>query len=265
MFIDIHTHILPYIDDGADSWEHSLKMLRQGESSGIVAAVATPHILSENDYRVEAEVKQRFQELKKKAKKNNINMDLFLGSEIYVQPEMTLNHQISTINDNKKYFLVEFPMTSIPKFAADIFFNFIVDEKIPIIAHPERNLGFQNKSFLAFEFVQRGALMQINARSLLGRQGESARSLAFNLISHNLAHFIASDCHDPRHRIMELNRSYNIVLKNWGAERAKMLFYKNPYKAIQGEKIEILDPLPIKKETNPPLGKKLLTFFFKYK
>ena len=124
-------------------------------------------------------------------------MKLFLGSEIYVQPDMTLNHQISTINNNNKYFLVEFPMTSIPRFVAEKFFSFIVDDKIPVIAHPERNIGFQKKPNLAYEFVQRGALLQINARSISGKHGERARLVAHKLISNNLAHFVASDCHDP--------------------------------------------------------------------
>ena len=186
MLIDIHTHIIPYIDDGADNWEQSLELLKQGERDGIVAAVATPHVLSENDYRIENAIISKFSELKQRANNNHFKMKLYLGSEIYVQPDMTLDHQISTINNNNKYFLVEFPMTSIPRFVADKFFDFIVDDKIPIIAHPERNLGFQNKTILAFEFVQRGALMQINACSLLGKHGERAKALAFRLISNDL-------------------------------------------------------------------------------
>ena len=260
MLIDIHTHIIPYIDDGAENWEQSLELLANGEKEGIIAAVATPHILSENDYQIEKDIISRFAELKQKAKDHNLKMKLFLGSEIYVQPDMTLDHQISTINNNKRYFLVEFPMTSIPRFVAEKFFHFIVDEKIPIIAHPERNIGFYNKSMLAYEFVQRGALMQINALSLIGKHGERAKSIAFKFISHNLVHFIASDCHNPKHRSMSLIESYEVVLKNWGENIAKMLFYENPQKVINGQRIEPLEPIPFKEERKESFWQKLKNF-----
>lgn len=263
MLIDIHAHIIPYIDDGADDWEESLELLTQGEKEGITAVVATPHILSENDYLIEKEIISKFLELKQKAKAQHLKMKLYLGSEIYVQPDMTLNHKISTINNTEKYFLVEFPMNNIPRFVADKFFNFIVDEKIPIIAHPERNIGFQNNPILAYEFVQRGALMQINANSLLGKHGDRAKSLAFKLISNDLAHIIASDCHNPNHRSMSLIESYKIVEKNWGKYIAKLLFFVNPQYVIKGQKIESWEPQPVGDESQKSLFKKLI--FFKNK
>lgn len=260
MLIDIHTHILPYIDDGAENWNVSLELLKQGEEQGILAAVATPHILSEIDYRIEDEIISNFLELKKRAKQHHLKIKLYLGSEIYVHPDMTLNHKISTINNKNKYFLVEFPMNSIPRFIAEKFFNFILEEKVPIIAHPERNIGFQSKPMIAYDFVQRGALMQINALSLLGKHGERAKSLAFKLISNNLAHFVASDCHDARHRSMKLVESYEIISRNWGKEVADLLFYKNPLKVIKGQKIELLEPLPIEKKNKKSFWQKLKMF-----
>ena len=245
MLIDIHTHIIPFIDDGAENWEYALELLKQGEKDGIVAAVATPHILTENDYRIEKEIILKFLELKKRAKEQQLKMKLFLGSEIYAQPDMTLTHRISTINNKKRYFLVEFPMTTIPRFVAEKFFSFIVEEKIPIIAHPERNLGFYNKPNLAYEFVQRGALLQINAPSILGKHGSKAKTIAYKLISKNLAHFVASDCHNPDHRSMALRESFNVVVSHWGEKMAKLLFFENPKKVITGEKIEPLEPSPI--------------------
>lgn len=260
MLIDIHTHILPYVDDGADSWDVSLGLLKQGEAEGIMAAVATPHILNSNDYKLEEKIITTFDELKQRANDANIKMDLFLGSEIYVQPDMALDNPISTINNNKKYFLVEFPMTSIPQFVAEKFFNFILEDKIPIIAHPERYSAFHNKPMLAYEFVQRGALMQINALSLLGKHGERAKSTAFKFVANNLAHFVASDCHELNHRTMSLANVYELVLKTWGKERAELLFYKNPQKIINGEKVELLEPLPFEAKTKKPLWKRLKIF-----
>ncbi len=260
MIVDIHTHILPYVDDGAENWDVSLELLEQAESQGVVAMVATPHILSENDYRVEDDIISKYRELKKRAKENNLKIKLYLGCEIYAQPDMTLDHKISTYNNNKKYFLVEFPMTSIPRFVAEKFFNFILSGKIPIIAHPERNAGFVNKPSLAYEFVQRGALLQVNALSILGKHGSKSKALAYQLISHNLVHFVASDTHDPEKRSVRMAECYNLVVGQWGLDRAKSLFYENPAKAIKGVKIVSPEPILLQDEQKQPFWKKMKLF-----
>lgn len=248
MFIDVHTHILPYVDDGSDTWETSLELLRQGEKEGVVAAIATPHVLSEADYKYEADIITKFNELKQRANDAKLKIQLFLGCEIYVQPDMTLEHKISTINHNGKYFLVEFPMTSIPRFVAEKFFDFIVDEKVPIVAHPERNIGFMNRPNLAFEFVQRGALMQVNSPSIIGKHGNKAQQLAFQFIENDLVHFVGSDCHNPNHRSMALKEAYNIVYNQWGKEKADLLFYENAKNMINGQDIHFFEPVPIGEE-----------------
>ncbi|MBD3287373.1 hypothetical protein GF337_01100 [candidate division KSB1 bacterium] len=260
MIVDIHTHILPYVDDGAENWDVSLELLQQAESQGVIAMVATPHILNENDYRLEENIITKYRELKKRARENNLKIKLYLGCEIYAQPDMTLDHKISTYNNNQKYFLVEFPMTSIPQFVAQKFFDLILEEKTPIIAHPERNAGFINKPSLAYEFVQRGALMQINALSLLGKHGSKPKDLAYKLISYNLAHFVASDSHDPEKRSVRMAECYEIVASQWGAEKAKMLFYENPAKAIKGISIDREEPIPLHEEQKQSFWKRMKLF-----
>lgn len=259
LVIDIHSHIIPYVDDGAQNWEEAIELLRQGEEAGIQAVVATPHILSENDYeKAEDEILLKFEELRKKAKRTGLKIKMYLGCEIYVQPEMSLSHKISTLNSNGMYFLVEFPMSSIPRYAVDKFFHYIVEGKQPIIAHPERNAGFVEKRHLAYEFVQRGALMQINASSLLGRHGEKVRATAFDLIEHNLAHFVASDCHGLNHRTMKsLADAYELVNKYFGRDLSELLFKINPQKAIEGEKIVSVEPIPMHAQTKYSLWQKM--------
>lgn len=243
--VDIHSHILPYIDDGSDNWYDSLSMLKNAEAEGIVAIVATPHILHNNDFKIEPKIISTHKELCQRAKDAELKIRIYLGCEIYAQPDFVLDHQISTINNNNKYFLIEFPMNSIPQFVPDQFFNFIVNEKIPIVAHPERNLGFQKRPQLIYEYVQRGALMQINEGSLRGRYGEMAELLAYKMIENNLAHFIASDGHKPNSRTVTLAESYNIITEKYGKAIANQLFYANPVKAIKGELIETNNPVPI--------------------
>ncbi|MEE4312062.1 MAG: CpsB/CapC family capsule biosynthesis tyrosine phosphatase [candidate division KSB1 bacterium] len=257
--IDIHSHIIPYVDDGAQSWDEAIELLRQGEQAGVEAVVATPHILAESDYeKVESDIISKFGKLRDKARAAGIKMEMYLGCEIYIQPDMTLTHKISTFNNNELYFLVEFPMSSIPKFAAEKFFTYIVEGKLPIIAHPERNAGFIERRHLAYEFVQRGALMQVNASSLLGRHGNEVRETALNLVEHNLVHFVASDCHGLNHRTMKsLATAYELVCDQFGVDTANRLFKINPLKVIQGEKIDTAEPVPMRTQTNNSFWQKM--------
>ncbi len=246
--IDIHSHILPYTDDGAETWENSLTMIKNAEAEGIRAIVATPHVLSEHHFNEEEEIIKKFVQLKKKIKEEGIKVEIVLACEIYAQPDTSLDHKIATFNSNGIYFLIEFPMNSIPKFAPEKLFDFAMEEKVPIVAHPERNSGFQTRPDFIYEYVQRGSLMQINQGSLLGRFGERAKTLAFKMVENNLAHFIASDGHKTDTRTVTLIKSYHLIAEKYGKNIADRLFYENPLKAIKGEKIKTDEPLPIERE-----------------
>lgn len=243
--IDIHSHVLPKIDDGPQSWEDSVAMLHQAEQDGITDVAITHHILSNLAYEREGEIITKFQELKDRIAMEKLKIEIHLGSEIYAQPDMELFHAISTYNNNKKYFLVEFPMQGIPKFVAERFFDIILDGMIPIIAHPERNMGIVRNPQRAFEFVQRGALLQMNAGSIVGRHGRPIKETAMMLLNSNLIHFVGSDGHNTRGRPLKLRAAWEAIANDWGEETAKLLFETNPRKAIMGEEIAPPEPTPI--------------------
>jgi protein-tyrosine phosphatase len=258
--IDIHTHILPKVDDGSPHLIESIKMLQQAAADGILAVVCTPHILKTADFLNESLYIKRLEELKEMAHNEGIKIDLYLGSEIYIQPEFNFSSRMATLNNNGRYFLVEFPMGSIPRFAAEMFFTLIADGKIPIIAHPERNLGFIQHPEFAYGFVQRGALLQLNAGSLRGHFGPDVKKLAMTFLEHRLVHFIASDCHDSQRRKCRLKAARELVDEKWGTDYADELFLTNPQRVIKGEIFEPWDPLPIEKESSGVLKKLLENF-----
>lgn len=253
--IDIHTHVLPKVDDGSPHLIESIKMLKQAEADGIVAVVCTPHILKVADFEREGMYFKRLEELQEMARNEGIKVDLYLGSEIYIQPELDFSSQMATLNNNGRYFIVEFPMGSIPRFVAEMFFKLIADGKIPIIAHPERNVGFLRHPEFAYGFVQRGALLQLNAGSLRGHFGPEVKRLAMTLLDHNLVHFVASDCHNSQRRKCKLKAARDWVVEKWGTDYADELFLKNPQRAIKGEVFEPPEPLPIEKESSGIWGK----------
>ncbi|MFQ5677787.1 MAG: tyrosine-protein phosphatase [bacterium] len=259
--IDIHSHVLPKIDDGPTTWEETLDMMRQAEEDGITEVAITHHILSNLDYEREGEIITKYKELRQRLAMEKINVTIHLGAEIYSQADMELFHTISTYNNNKKYFLIEFPMQGIPRFVADRFFELITEGMTPIIAHPERNIGVIRKPERAYEFVQRGALLQTNAGSILGRHGSPVKDTATILLNSNLVHFVGTDAHNTKRRPMQLRDAYEAVRDGWGEDRAKMLFFENPQRAIAGQPIQPPEPQPVE-----PLSKglsKLIKKMFK--
>lgn len=249
--IDIHSHVLPKIDDGPNTWEDTMAMLYQAEEDGISEVAITHHILSNIAYEREEEIIVKYKELQERIAFEKLNIKIHLGSEIYVQPDMELTHTISTYNNNRKYFLVEFPMQGVPQFVADRFFDIVLEGMVPIIAHPERNLGIIRNPQRAFEFVQRGALLQMNAGSIIGRHGEPVKDTALMLLNSNLIHFVGSDGHNARGRPLKLRAAWDAVAEGWGEQQARLLFEQNPRKAIIGEEIIPPEPTPVE-----PLPKK---------
>lgn len=222
-----------------------MAMLHQAEEDGITEVAITHHILSNMDYEREPEIIAKFEELQKRIELEKIDMKVHLGAEIYSQPDMELNHTISTYNDNKKYFLVEFPMQGIPRFISEYFFEIITKGMIPIIAHPERNMGIVRNPERAYEFVQRGCLLQMNAGSIIGRHGEPVRDTATILLNSNLIHFVGSDGHNTRRRPLKLRDAMQTISEGWGEQRARALFYDNSRKILSGEPFSPPEPMPV--------------------
>jgi protein-tyrosine phosphatase len=260
-FIDIHNHIIPHWDDGSENWDMSLEMLEQAQSDGIVELVCTPHILAANDFAREDELLGLFEELKNRAQKANIDMEIYIGSELYIQPDLDLTRTISTLGQNERYFLIEFSMSIIPDFVAQRFFELVMQNQIPIIAHPERYGAIMENPSRAYDFVERGALLQVNAGSLLGIFGNRAQKLSHQLMDANLIHFIGSDGHDLTRRPVKLKAAYELVSDKWGKERADLLFYHNQKKMLNGKDIDIGEPQLLNSIEKQTLKEKITGFW----
>jgi len=260
-FIDTHSHVIAYWDDGAPNWEFSLEMLRDAENDGITEVICTPHILSKIDLNKENDLWSLYEELVEYAKKARISINIHMGSELYVTPDLKIEKKITTLAQNGKYFLAEFPMTSIPEFVPKLFFDLLLDGKTPIIAHPERNGGFLEKPQKAYEFVERGSLLQVTAGSLLGIFGKLVQKIAVQFMDANLVHVIATDAHNLSSRPLRLREAYLFVQEKWGIEKAKALFYENPKKLIEGQDINIGESISIEFSNKTSLKGKIKSFF----
>lgn len=243
--IDIHAHVLPHVDDGPQSWKESLAMLRKGAEDGVRGVVCTSHVLDRLDVRIERVFIEKFNELKNKVSKSSFQISLWLGSEIHCSTKFNPNSRIASLNGNGKYVLMELPLNEIPKESENVFFRLSLDGKVPILAHPERNSLILQNPTVAFELVNRGILLQMNAGSLTGQFGKWVKKISFEMMDHQLIHFIASDCHNAANRPLILSKTYKLVCRHWGEETANRLFKINPYKAVMGKEITPPIPLPV--------------------
>jgi len=249
--IDLHAHLLPQVDDGPSDWEEVRKMLETGVKDGIKEAVCTSHVLNELSEDLEAKFQFKFQQLQKLVEDWKIPIQLWLGAEIHINAQFDPLSPLATLAGNRKYILLELPLTEMPHGTSERLFELSLAKLQPILAHPERNLVLSQKPQMAYEFVQRGVLFQINAGSLTGAFGRHVRKMAFSFLEHRLVHFVASDCHGFRARAMHLSKAYQLVHRKYGQAMADLLFKENPRKAIRGEEISMEEPVPFVKVKKP--------------
>lgn len=244
--IDIHAHIIPGVDDGADSLDMALEMLRTAEADGIEAVVAAPHTFSSlSVFKSPEPLKEKFLLLKSEAEQNKVNIDILQGAENFfhsrLQEYLAEWRELLTIN-NSDYFLLEFPKDFIFPGTGQFIHNVMQDRFIPIICHPERNRVFQEDPSLLYQFLQMGALCQITAGSLRGDFGPDTRDTALDFMKCNMVHVIASDSHHSQFHRTEMAFVYN-ELKEMDRQWIDILTHTIPRAIINNEALPDTGPM----------------------
>jgi len=235
--IDIHSHVLPGLDDGARTLDESVAMMRQAAASGTTDIAATPHANLEFQYDPEL-VRRKIAELAAAAgpaPRLHCGCDFHLSFE-NVQ-EALANPSTYTINHHN-YLLVEFSDLLIFKNTDEVFQMLIGAGMVPVITHPERNFLLQQRLRDLERWVAAGCLLQVTGQSLLGRFGKRARKFGETLLERGLAHVIASDAHDTEDRTTDLSGAYEYVEDAYGKQWADRLFVVNPGAMLLGEPIK---------------------------
>lgn len=196
---DIHCHILPNTDDGPKDMEQSVKMAQIAQNIGIKTIIATPHYIEGLWCDNVNMNKQRLELLNNELRNKKIEVEVLLGNEIYITPnilELFKSGEITTLN-NSKYLLIELPMLDIPIFVLQLINKIRESGLIPIIAHPERNLKIINDVNILYNFIKAGCLVQINIPSINGKYGYNVKKTAHTLIKYGLVNFFGTDAHSP--------------------------------------------------------------------
>lgn len=258
MYFDIHTHILPQIDDGAKDMDCSVKMLQIAAAENENGVLfATPHFIYGTLENRADQVISACKALQQKADELDLHIRICPGNEIYLSseiPDMLEQRELLTLNGSR-YVLVEFPMMNIPLYAEEVLYQLQLKGYVPVIAHPERNKEIMRDPSKLFDFVSRGMLVQVNSGSLKGLFGNKVKEAALSLIKHNLAHFVASDAHTVHGRSAVLSNAYGYISEKFGYETAERLFYKNGLAVYNDDLIESPEPIPFKSNKMPIMNK----------
>ena len=198
--IDIHTHVIPYLDDGSPNLETSLEMIKHEIAIGVKEIYCTPHHIYHRYEKSVEEIKKNFQMLKDAVEKENLPVKLYLGQEIcYTHREKTLEMlskgELLTLNNTNRI-LLEFSFTREPEDILDIIYNFNIKGYEVIIAHVERYEWMTLDKVKAIRNEE--AKIQINSNSILGLTGGKEKRFVKKLLKLNLVDYVASDTHSFR-------------------------------------------------------------------
>ncbi|MBM7833057.1 tyrosine-protein phosphatase [Clostridium sardiniense] len=246
--VDIHSHILPGIDDGPKKLEMSLDMIRRSYEEGTKDIVATPHYRRGCFETPYSEVKKVVKYFKDLLKSEGLDINIHYGQEVYYSDRIIEDLEegfIGTINGGQ-YMLVEFPMRRIPSEAADYMYELKLRGITPIIAHPERYSEAIKNPGILNPFIEEGCLFQLNAGSIRGFFGKDVKKTAETLIKNNIYSFIGSDAHNNSSRNTGIKEEYQeIFKKNKGLEN---IFLDNSNKLLANEEIQFKGKMIKKKK-----------------
>ena len=239
--IDLHCHILPGIDDGAQTLEDSLAMAEVAVANGITYILCTPHHNNGRFENPKYEVMEHVSKLQEEFDKRNIPLTLFEGQEVRLTGETIpdlLSDRLLTVDSDDKYLLIEFPSSDVPSFSEQVVFELVSKGVTPIIVHPERNAVFLEDPNLLIPFLEMGCLAQLTAPSYIGVFGKKIQKMAKLMIKHNMVHMIATDAHNVNKRTFCLKEAYKRLGKDFGKNKVEE-FQQLAKDLINGEQVEV--------------------------
>ena len=235
--VDIHSHILPNVDDGPTSWEVAEEMCRMAAADGVQHMVATPH----SNHRYHYDREQLTQTLHVLQKRIGNQLTLSLGCDFHLSYENVqdaLEHPSRYAIADTRYMLVELSNYGVPPSVSDSLMRLADRGLTPILTHPERNPILQGNLKRVLEWAAAGVIVQITASALTGSWGDGARRAALWLLENDSVHVLASDAHNTERRPPGLSRARATVEEIASKEIAQALVDGNPRAVVSGE------PLP---------------------
>ncbi len=243
--IDLHSHILPGLDDGPESLEKALKMAEAAVQDGISVVVATPHC-NNGVYRLSPErILYEVNRLKESLEESRIPLKVLPGADVHISVDLLEDVKagnIMTVNNNQRYLMLELPELGVPAHLPDFVWELKLNGFTPIFTHPERNAAIQDDINVLHDLITHGALCQVTAMSLTGGFGKRARKCALSLLKHSLVHVIATDAHSVRRRPPLLSPALRVAGEIVGDDYALRMVTEIPERIITGAPVSHPEP-----------------------
>lgn len=246
--IDLHCHIIPEVDDGAQNMTESLEIAYQLQNAGFKTIFATPHVIEGRNTLSCDRIIEGTSRVNQALQKEGLDLEVLPGAECYIFPELAKwvsEGKIMTLGNMNKYLLVELPMLEVPSYTEKVFFDLQVMGITPVLAHPERYKELADTPERLVEWARKGVLLQLNLRSIDGRYGEGPAQLARILLRSNMIHTIGSDAHRAIHG-KSYQESLTSIVDIIGQEKYKYITFEVPNSICCGNRTEIVTEYEIK-------------------
>ena len=243
--IDLHSHVLPGLDDGPHDLDGSVALARLAAEGGTRTLVGTPHIRDDHPFQL-PEIPDRAAELRAALSEAGIELEIETGGELDIAKAIDLsNEAISKVClGSGPYLLVESPYTHASELLENMLFDLQTRGFRPILAHPERAPSFHSDLQRLREIVDRGVLCSVTAMSMTGGFGSTVRRFTAQLFAAGLVHNVASDAHDARRRPPGLSHAFEALEPELPglAEQAEWFTMEAPRAVLVGDE---LPPAPV--------------------
>lgn len=241
--LDMHAHILPGVDDGPAILEESMELIELAIAEGISDIIATSHAYSPHYDVPKAKVLEQIALLTKEVSNRNLSIRIHAGQEIRIQDfviEKLRTNEALTLAGSK-YVLLELPSSGIPAYTINIIQEILNLNKVPIIAHPERNRAIADKPARLARLINHGALAQVTAGSVAGHFGKNIQKLSMQLIDANLIHTYGSDVHNSSTRPFLFEKGLDYLEKRKYHDQVDILLENNA-RILTNKDFVLLEP-----------------------
>lgn len=239
----MHSHILAQVDDGAESLNMSIEMIKEAIQNGVTGMIATPHAYHPSFHVSKAAVRKGVAQLQARIQESGLDFEVFEGQELRIQDktmDAVVQGEALTLADSH-YALLELPSSHVPNYTIPMIQRLASNGIIPIIAHPERNKAIAEKPARLERLLTNGALAQVTAGSVAGHFGKSTQKTALTLIRSNLVHFYGSDAHNLTTRPSLFSDGLDHLDKNKLHDYVD-LYLENNARIIEKKEPIILEP-----------------------
>lgn len=245
--IDIHSHILPGLDDGSRSMDKSIAMAEIAVEAGVTDMIATPHCNQRKLFENYASTAlfDGLDKLKNELEAAGIDINIYLGAEVFATEDIIplyKDKRLFTLNFGR-YMLVEFDFYAELEFMENTLYDLLDEDVVPILAHPERYVMLQEHPEAAMIWHDEGVGIQLNKGSLFRRFGSGAYHLARYLLDSGHVSCIASDAHGTEHRTPDMTDVEILLTDMYSESTADLLLQVNPWRILNNKKLLNMDNL----------------------